>query len=587
LKAGVLRTEDSSLFVLELTMKIETYKRGDLLITLERVGPWFAILNAMPGRKRWIERQLVCEPSGANIAYLLEHARDADWIGETEKLRDDYLRVKMDEENSRQEKKELLEDESGYEYKTIPFAHQKQAFLLSRDKKAFAIFHEQGCGKTKVVIDNASYLFEQGKIDRLIIVAKNGVHVNWIINEIPAHMPDRIGRTLAFFVAGKKKNVEPKTRPGKLHCMAFAIESFSSSEKARELLKAWLASGKCMLVVDESSTIKNYTAERTKFICEIGKMAAYRRIMTGTPITRGQENLFSQFKFLDENILGHKYFTSFRNDFCIMGGFQGRQIIGYKKTQELINIVDGHSHRVLKKDCLDLPPKIWQRQPFDMSDKQRRLYDAYRKDCIEELEAFLGKERALETAKELVITKALRLQQIACGYQPDSTGTPIEDSNVRLKTLMETVEEFGDQKVIIWARFKADLLAISKMLGQKAVSYYGGISDQDRIGAVQRFAHSERVQYIVGSSAMAYGHSLPAVGAIFHSQSSSLDTRLQSEDRCHGINRTVGPTVTYVDIEANRSIDRKIINCLRKNKELADQILKDPRSIFLEEEEAQ
>jgi SNF2 family DNA or RNA helicase len=353
---------------------------------------------------------------------------------------------------------------------------------------------------------------------------------------------------------------------------------------------AWLEDGTSLLVVDESSMIKNPSALRTKFIIKLGSISNvhYRRIMSGTPVTRGQENLFSQFKFLDPNILGHKSFTSFRSEYCIMGGFESRQIVGYKKTEELIKIVDGHSHRVLKRDCLDLPPKVYKRRPYEMSPKQRKLYDAYRKGVIDELKALLGEERALEKVNELVITKALRLQQIACGYMPDSLMEPIEEEKTeRVRTTLEAVEEFGDNKLILWARFKPELRTLHKLLGDKAVGYYGGIDEKERISAIQRFVNSDKVRYIVGSSAMAYGHSLPAVGAIFHSQSSSLDIRLQSEDRCHGINRVIGPTATYVDLEAVRSVDKKIFKCLKENKQISDLVLQDPVSIFMEDEDGE
>lgn len=570
-------------------MIITPHEKADTLILRCNLGKWFGLLGGLPGRKKWQGRDLLFAPTGANIAFLLEHCAEAEWKDGAETLRDNYIALKQQEDNTRTEKKEQLTDDSGYEFKTVPFDHQRQAFLLSRDRDTFALFHEQGCGKTKVIIDTAAYLFEKGEIDYLIVVAKNGVHHNWIINEIPAHLPDRIGRTLAFYVAGKKNNVEPKTRKGKLHCMAFSIEGFSS-ERAKELLGRWLAAGRCLLVVDESSTIKNPTAQRTKFITKAGEAAKYRRILTGTPITRGQENLYSQFRFLDPNILGHTSFYTFRAEYCIMGGFECRVIVGYKKTEQLTKIVDGHSHRVLKADCLDLPPKVYKRMPFDMSTTQRKLYDAYRKGAIEELQRLLewhrDEEWVLKRAQEIVITKALRLQQITCGFLPDETQQriPGEGNNPRMDALMTALEEIDD-KVIIWARFKQDLRDIHAALGEKAVGYYGGIQDKERIAAVQRFVHSDKVRYFVASSAAAYGHSLPAIGAIYHSQSSSLDIRLQSEDRCHGINRTIGPTATYIDIEAMRSVDQRIIAALRKNKAIADLILQDPYSLFMEESE--
>lgn len=592
-------------------MLIQPHTSRDNLVLTCNLGRWFSSLKKLPGRHRWDKRELIFQPSGANIAHIMDINPEAEWAEGAATFRDKFIELKQQEHNAREEKKEALEDESGYEHKTVPYDHQKRAFVISREKEAYGLFMEQGTGKTKVVIDNAAYLFERGKIDRVIVVAKNGVHHNWALNEIPAHLPDRIPRTVAFYTAGKTTNVEPKMRPGKLHFMCFAVEGFRS-ERAQELLVDWLESGRCLFVIDESSTIKNWTAQRTKFLCKVAhkawesvsgellrhfnyehdltdaliKGAVYRRIMTGTPITRGQENLFSQFYFLNPNILGHKNYTTYRAEYCIMGGFEGRAIIGYKKTEELQDIVDAHSFRVLKSECLDLPPKVYKRRQFDLAPGQRKLYDAYRRTAIEELQELLrnrDEDWFLTKGKELVITKALRLQQITCGLMPDNSGERIPgDNNPRLDILFDELEEY-EGKTIIWTRFKRDQQDIFQHLGKRAVRYFGGVPEDERIEATHRFVKDDRIQFFVASQAAAYGHSLPAIGAIYHSQTSSLDIRLQSEDRCHGINRTIGPTATYTDLEALRTVDQKIIKALRDNKEIADTILKDPISLFMEE----
>jgi hypothetical protein len=222
---------------------IESYKRGDLLITLEKLGAWFGILSKMPGRKRWEDRnKLVCEPSGANIAFLLEHCSEADWREKTAELRDRYIRLKQEEENTRADKREQLVDDTGYEYRTVPYQHQKDAFLLSRDREAFALFHEQGTGKTKVIIDTAAYLRGKGHIDKLIVLAKNGVHVNWVLNEIPTHMPERIAHTRTWYSSNRKNLpiIQPdKKRVGKLHSITFPIEGFSSKFAEEWLWLGW------------------------------------------------------------------------------------------------------------------------------------------------------------------------------------------------------------------------------------------------------------------------------------------------------------------------------------------------------------
>lgn len=565
---------------------IESYNNGRNCIITCPLGGNFALLTGIPGHKKWIERQLVFTPTGAAIAYILEHWPNATWGEGADALLQRYMDVKMEEENNRSAKREELTDDSGYEFKTVPYKHQRQSFLLARNKEAWAHFHEQGTGKTKIVIDTAAYLFEKNYIKRAVVIAKNGVHHNWVINEIPAHLPDRIPSTRTWYSVNRKGKViiQPEKRAGKLHWITFNIEGFTS-KYAEELLIGWLEADDCLVVIDESSRIKNPSAMRTKFLIKAGKLAGFRRIMTGTPLTSGIENIFSQFKFLDENILGHRSFYTFRSEFCIMGGFEHKAIVGYKKTEELTQMVDGWSDRVLKKDCLDLPPKVYKRIPFELSPQHRRVYDAYRKDAIEEIKALLGQGISEKAAEEIVITKLLRLQQISCGLVPGTkTGERLEGTDMRMKILTDQMED-AQGKLIVWARFIGDLNYIMKQWGQKAVGYFGGITEKERISSVQRFRDSDKVQYFVASSAAAYGHSLPAIGAVYHSQSSSLDIRLQSEDRCHGINRTVGPTTTYWDLEGLRTVDQKIIRAMKKNKDLADQITKDPISMFMEDDE--
>jgi SNF2 family DNA or RNA helicase len=572
-------------------MKITATESGkDCMMTEMRVAEVFSLVAGMPGRKKWEERTLIFQPTGANIAYVLKHWPEAVWEGTAEVIRDKWISIKQQEDNTRAEKMEKLTDSSGYEFRTKPYDHQRQAFLLQRDRETFALFHEQGTGKTKTILDTAAYLYEKGEIDTLIVLAKNGVHINWVVEEIPTHLPERIPHMAAYYTSDLSKSERkslleaPLMAKGMLRILTFHIEGMNA-EGAREMLMAWLTDSNALVVIDESSRIKNHSAQRTKFLVKVCKKAPYRRIMTGTPLTSGIENLYSQFMFLDPKILGYESFYTFRNAYCIMGGWEGKQVTGYKNIEELIKTIDGHSHRVLKKDCLDLPPKVYRRLRFDMGKEQRKLYDVYRRQALEELQQSVWGGGRNEEGTGDCCCASFALQQIACGWTPDSEMRPLEGPNVRMQTLMEELEEAGDNKLIIWSRFKTDCREILRLLGKKAVPYYGDTQNRDRIRSVHSFKNDHNAQYFVASSAAAYGLSLPAAGAIYYSQSSSLDIRLQSEDRCHGIKRTTGPVVTYTDMEAIRSVDGRIITALKKHKSLADQINQDPTSIFMEEEE--
>jgi hypothetical protein len=586
-------------------MKIQMTLSGkDCLIRDFRVGQFFSKLNAMPGRKKWTGegRELIFQPSGANIEFLLEHCPEATWEGEAAKLRDNYLDLKMREENTRQEKKEQLVDNSGYVFRTVPFAHQCQAFLLNKDKEVFALLHEQGTGKTKVIIDTAAYLFEKGEIDTLIVVAPIGVHINWVIEELPAHMPERIPYEAVYFSINWRdaelRNMMEAARhpnPGVLRIITFHVEGVrylpnGNEGKLQTLLREWLTYGKCLIAIDESTTIKNYSADRTKYLDKVGKLARMRRIMTGTQITSGIENLYSQYRFLDPNILGHTSFTSFRSEYCIMGGFEGREIKEYKNVDKLIKIIDGHSHRVLERDCFDLPKQRWKRRPFLLAPKQFRLYEGLRKQALEEITAILGEEQGLKRAQEISIVRALRMHQVVCGLTPTENATKLDfgEADPRMTATLEEIEECaaGGRKVLIWARFLPNLRELTAKLGKAAVSHYGDFSEDEKIMARKRIQNDDRIRYFVGNRSAARGYTLTAANrSVYHSQSSSLDDRLQSQKRNHRFGTTEG--VLYIDLESTctASPDRKIINALRKNKDLADQINRDPRSLFLEEDE--
>ena len=539
-------------------------------------------LSALPGFKKWVGRDLLFAATGANIDHIRKFWPDADWHDSASDILNLYIQTLKDAESVRKLKTQPPPENDDFMFKTKPFEHQRSAFYMSRDNESFALLMEQGTGKTKVIIDNSAYLYGAGRINCLVVIAPNGVHRNWIHKEIPDHMPDWCKHKCSYYYSGMKKKdleafEETMFAEGCLKIFAFNVEAFVS-KTAVELINKILLANDAMLVVDESSRIKRPGAKRTKVITKLSTLAKYRRIMTGTPVTKGPEDIYSQFKFLDPQILGYDSFYSFKARYCIMGGFESKQIVSYQNVDELTKNIEGHSYRVLKKDCLDLPDKIYQRYPVELSVKQRKLYDQMRKQFIAEMD---GEQVDAPEA----ITRLLRLQQITCGWFPTENGVvPIEDKNPRLNALMEILSDI-DSKVIIWARFKADLKAIERLLGSAAVAYYGEVSNNDRADAVERFQNDPKIRYFIGQpQSGGIGLTLTAADyAIYYSNSFDLETRLQSEDRCHRIGTK--NNVTYIDIEAPKTIDSKIIKALRSKKNLADVITKDPISMFLVENE--
>ena len=426
-------------------MKITKADYGKYLVIKSKLdGDTFEKLSTLPGFKRWVGRDLLFDPTGANIDRLHKYFPNAEWDESASPALDQYIsNLKEMEANIKMKTSELPSNDD-YNFKTKPFEHQRKAFYMSRDKKSFALLMEQGTGKTKVIIDNASYLYGKGEITALVVIAPNGVHRNWL-KEIDIHMPDWCPRDSFYYSSGMtKKRIEEYesvfSTENKLKIFTFNVEAFTSP-KAIYYMQKILVSNKVMLVVDESSRIKRPGAKRTKIITKFGKQVDYKRIMTGTPVTKGPEDVYSQFKFLDPQILGYDSFYSFRARYCIMGGFENRQIVSYQNIEELTRNIEGHSFRVLKKDCLDLPEKIYQRYYVEMTPKQKKLYDTMKKSFVAELEGEM-----IEAPE--AITRLLRLQQILCGWFPsEQGGQQIDDKNPRIEALKEILSDI-DSKVI-------------------------------------------------------------------------------------------------------------------------------------------
>ena len=539
-----------------------------------------AKVQSLPSFKKWKGRQLIFDPTGANINHICRYWPTAEWDDESVEILNRYIASLNEAEEIRKQKNKLPEKDD-FGFKTRPFDHQRKAFYLSRDKKNFALLMEQGTGKTKVIIDNAAYLYGNGKITALVVIAPNGVHRNWLDRELPAHMPDWCKYKSIHYYSGMDKKHKQKFNDllGEtevLKVFAFNVEAFVSKVALSYMTKI-LISNKPFLVVDESSRIKSPSAKRTKEITKFSRYAKYKRILTGTPITKGPQDVYSQFKFLDSNILGYDSYYSFRSRYCIMGGYENRQIVSYRNMPELTRNIEGHSFRVLKSECLDLPKKIYQRHYVEMSKKQATLYKQMKKQCMAELNGEVI--NAPET-----ITRMLRMQQILCGWFPAETNAvPIDPKNPRIEALKEILASISS-KAIIWARFKADIRAIEAVLGDEAVSYYGDVKSDDRTKAVDLFQNDPKIKFFIGQpQSGGIGLTLTAAEyAIYYSNSFDLESRLQSEDRCHRIGTKTN--VTYIDIETPKTIDTQIIKALRNKKNLADIVTRDPMSIFMEEE---
>lgn len=532
------------------------------------------VIRNMPGFKRWKDYVVSFEMTGANLEYLTSALPEAIWTPEAKAERDRMIVLRRQEEETRNAKlNELPAEAFKFPFKTKPMDHQARAFMLSREQKAFGYFMEMGTGKSKVIIDNAAFLFSRSEVDLLLVTAPNGVHRQWVDEQLPAHMPEWTGYKAAFYESGmsKKRMAELEAvmafRNG-LAVVTMNIEALSH-KSGEAFLKRVLQRGRVLWAVDESTRISKPSSQRTKACLRLAPLAAYRRIASGAPVTKGVEDLYTQLMFLDPDILGFSSFYTFRNRYCVMGGWEAKQIVSYRNVDELQRRLDGWTYRITKADCLDLPEKVYVTRTVLLSEEQKKHYENLKTEFITWIEGG-------EVDANLAITRLMRLQQVVCGFLPTENGViQIDKQNPRIEALMEILEQ-AQGKVIVWARFKEDVRMIREALNKKKiahVTYTGADSSEERAAAKERFMTDPDCSVWVGNAA-AGGIGLNLVVAntmVYYSNEFNADVRWQSEDRIHRIGQK--NTATYIDLVAEKTVDVKILKALKNKKSVADSVI--------------
>jgi SNF2 family DNA or RNA helicase len=438
---------------------------------------------------------------------------------------------------------------------------------------------EMGTGKTKVLIDNMSMLYDKGKIDGALIIAPKGVVKTWYEQELPAHLPEHIENVTILWQSNITKSQQEKLDSlfeieTALHILVMNVEAFST-DKGVKFAAKFLNSHKTLMAVDESTTVKTPTAKRTKNIIDLGKYAKYKRILTGSPVTKNPLDLYSQCEFLDPYLLDFTSYYAFRNRYAEMKTMhiRGRsiQVVNeFKNLGELSDTLGNFSYRVLKEDCLDLPDKIFTKRHISLTPDQFKVYQQMKKQAIAVLN---GKVTSTMT----VLTQLMRLHQITCGHFTADDGTTQLLPNNRISELMNILEE-TEGKAIIWANYQRDvnqiIQAIVKEYGEESVVDYYGLTPQDeRQENIKKFQNGDECRFLVGTPQTGgYGITLTKANTvIYFSNGYDLEKRLQSEDRAHRIGQK--KAVTYIDIICEDTVDEKIVKALREKINIASEVL--------------
>lgn len=463
-----------------------------------------------------------------------------------------------------------------YKYKTEPYKHQHEEFTHHGADPTRGIFWEQGVGKTKPVIDSAAYLYEENEIDGLMVIAPNGVHDNWVTDEMEAHMPDRVmerTRSHIWRSTEAKYHARNFDEVLKHEGLATLVMSYNAvwTNRGRDAWKAFLKSRKCLYVLDESHRIKSPGAKWSKRILGSKVAAPYKRCLTGTPVANNPFDMYNPLRFLDPTVW-HKYgiqdFAAFKAFFGLWETLYTRDERAYPNCYAYrnLNILHEELHRLgtrLTKDDagLDLPPKVYSKRYVELTQQQKRMYEQLAADCV--VESAEGELTAL-----LAIVRLLRFQQIVCGYLPASDDNaalvPIPGGNPRLELLVDICTDLS-RPAIIWARFQEDHRQIQehKLFRNNSVMVNGTVTGIHRANALGRFKKGE-VQFLIASpAAIGMGHTLnQAKTCIYYSNSFNLTDRLQSEDRPHRIGQE--DKVQYIDLVAKKTCDVQIVDSLRQ-----------------------
>ena len=463
-----------------------------------------------------------------------------------------------------------------------PYVHQVRALDLLKDKSEFALFMGMRTGKSKTILDEWGQLYVDRKVLNLLVVAPAGVYRVWE-TEIEKHVPEEIKAAMkvSTWVSGgtakQKSDVVSLSAHLGPTVLLVNVEALSYDDAALNACINYVKSADTMLVVDESTTIKNHASRRTLAACALGPLAKYRRILSGLPTPRSPLDAFSQMWFLDPQILGFNNYYAFRARYAVMkrikvGHHHANIVVGYRNLEELYEKIKPHAFRVRLDECADVPPKLYQFRYVELTAEQHRMYADIKQRATTKL---LSGEYV--TATE-VVTQILRLHQLCCGHLVDEDGTIHDVPTNRVKSLMDLLEEY-DGKAVVWCSYDHDVRAIAAELrqeyGGEAVACFWGGNRDVREEDDRRFQQDPECRFMVatpGAGGRGRKWSVAKL-LIYYSNTDNLEHRDQSEERASAIDQV--DNVTVVDLITRDTVEIRIVKSLRKKIDMAAVITGD------------
>lgn len=456
------------------------------------------------------------------------------------------------------------------------------AKIIPGTGKGFGFLFEMGCGKTLTAIATIGAGYQMGKVRRILIIAPTSVCAVW-----PKEFADYAAfpytiRTLLGSKAQRLKELHDLERFPYQH-LKVAVINYESTWRD-EIFEALQDYDADLIICDESQRIKTHDAAQSKAIHQLGDRARYKLILSGTPVQNEAVDIFSQYRFLDPSIFGDNFYA-FRGRYCVMGGFNRKQIVQYRDLDTLIQKEHSIAYRVTKDEALDLPEQTFENRYITLDKKERNLYDRLRRDGFAEL------DNSGTITATTVLTKLLRLQQFTGGFLVEDDATrPQLVSRGKLDALADILHDYvveGKKKLVIFARFLPEIHEIEALCqkilgpsGMKAVAIYGDIKKEDRGAIVQQFQADPATMAFVGQIDTAgTGITLTAADTcVYYSVNFNYATYSQSLSRIHRIGQQ--NRCTYIHLVAEKTVDETILQALAKKEDLAKTVVDNWRQFF-------
>lgn len=442
----------------------------------------------------------------------------------------------------------------------------------------FGELFEMGCGKTLTTIAVAGALYNLGKIDRVLVVAPTSVCSVW---------PHDLNQFATFpwearvLLGDKKKRLKALNELENWPFKALRIAVINYESTHREGIFEALAAYKPDLIVcDESQRIKNPSAAQSKALHKLGDAAPFRMILSGTPVQNNAVDLYSQYRFLDPAVYGANFYA-FKNRYCIMGGYGQHQIVGYRNMDELVEKEHSVAYRVTKEECLDLPQQTFINRYVQFTDAEQAIYEQLRKSSFLELET--GENVTATT----ILTMYLRLMQLTGGFlTADESTRPKQVNTAKLDALADIVDDYvvdAGKKLVIFARFRAEIAAIENLLRLRKIQYgsiYGDVPMEERGKIVENFQTNPDTKVFVAQIQTAgLGITLHAAStAVFYSYDYNYANYAQALARIHRIGQRL--PVTYIHLVVDGSIDEKILAALENKEDMAKTVVDSWREVL-------